>query len=141
MEIFFHVCQVPFFRYLTHPACMGVSSTQANKNPPFSGFGLFAVHGWPAFESFVIVSFPVGKIGRDAKERFNIECEIGSIFEHNPDCAVIVHGGNFDSFNDLATDNRERVWFASLAGTCNLALSHCRLLSGALVRGVLRVTP
>jgi hypothetical protein len=70
------------------------------------------------------VSFPIGKIGRDAKERLNIESEVGSILEKNADCAVAVHGRNFDSFNDLATDNSERVWLASLAGTCRLTCSH-----------------
>jgi len=90
---------------------------------------LFAVQRWPAFDAFVVVSFPVGKIGRDAKERFNIETDIGSVFEHNPDCAVIVQSRNFDSFNDLATDNSKGVWFASLAGTCRLRGSQCRLLN------------
>ena len=46
---------------------------------------LFGTERWPAFERFVVVSFPVGKIWSDAKERFNIETEIGSVFEHNPD--------------------------------------------------------
>ena len=77
---------------------------------------LFGTQRWPAFDAFVVVSFPVGVIGRDAKERLHIEPEIGSVFEENPDCAVVIHSRNFDSFNDLATDNSERVWFASLRG-------------------------
>ena len=84
---------------------------------------LFAAQRWPAFDAFVVVSFPIGKIGSDAKERLNIESEIGSVFEKNPDCAVVVHCRDFDSFHDLAPDNSERVWFASLAGTCTLRVS------------------
>jgi hypothetical protein len=96
---------------------------------------LFAAQRWPAFEGFVVVSFPVGVIGSDPKERFNIESEIGSVFEKNPDCAAVIHGRNFDSFNDLAPDNSERVWFASLGGTCsNLGLSHIACLVGDRVR-------
>jgi len=45
---------------------------------------LFAAERWPVFEAFVVVSFPVGVIGRDAKERLHIEPEIGSVFEENP---------------------------------------------------------
>jgi hypothetical protein len=90
------------------------------KNPPCGGSGLFAAQRWPAFDAFVVVSFPIGKIGSDAKERFNIECEIRSVFEHNPDYVVVVHCRDFDSLNDFATDNSERVWFASLAGTYTL---------------------
>jgi L-asparaginase/Glu-tRNA(Gln) amidotransferase subunit D len=52
---------------------------------------LFGTERWPAFERFVVVSFPVGKIGSDPKEWFNIETEIGSVFEHNADGAVVVH--------------------------------------------------
>jgi hypothetical protein len=89
---------------------------------------LLGTQRWPAFDAFVVVSFPVGKIRSDAKKRLNIEPEIGSIFEKNPDGAIVVHGRDFDSFNDLATDNSERVWFASLAGTCRLTLSQLRLL-------------
>jgi hypothetical protein len=81
---------------------------------------LFGTERWPAFDAFVVVSFPIGKIGSDPKERLNVEPEIGSVFEKNPDCAVVVHGRNFDSFNDLATDNGKGVWFASLAGTYTL---------------------
>jgi hypothetical protein len=98
------------------------------KNPPCGGSGLFAAQRWPAFDAFVVVSFPIGKIGSDAKERFNIECEIRSVFEHNPDYVVVVHCRDFDSLNDFATDNSERVWFASLAGTGMLTLSQLRLL-------------
>jgi hypothetical protein len=61
------------------------ANLRALKNPPFGGSGLFAVQRWPAFDAFVVVSFPVGKIRSDPKERFNIETEIGSVFEHNPD--------------------------------------------------------
>ena len=98
---------------------------------------LLGTQRWPAFDAFVVVSFPVGKIGRDAKERLNIESEIGSVFEKNPDCAVVVHGRNFDPFNDLAMDNSERVWFASLAGTCTLSGSHIACLVGDRVRAAL----
>jgi hypothetical protein len=35
--------------------------------------GLFAAERWPAFERFVVVSFLVGKIRSDPKERIKIE--------------------------------------------------------------------
>lgn len=52
---------------------------------------LFRAERFPAFERFVVVSFPVGQIGSDAKERLHIESEIGSVFEHNPNGAIVVH--------------------------------------------------
>jgi hypothetical protein len=69
-----------------------------NKKPAIGGgfglvlqSGLFAAERWPAFDAFVVVSLPIGKIRSDAKERFNIEPEIGSVFEKNPDGAIVVH--------------------------------------------------
>jgi hypothetical protein len=38
-----------------------------------------------------------------------------------------IHCRDFNSFNDFATDNSERVWFASLAGTCTLEVAMIRL--------------
>ena len=46
---------------------------------------LFAAERWPAFDAFVVVSFPVGKIRSDPKEWLNIESDIGSVLEENPD--------------------------------------------------------
>jgi hypothetical protein len=68
---------------------------------------LFGPERWPAFDAFVVVSLPIGIIGSDAKER--PKPKIGFVFEKNPNCAVVVHGRNFDSFNDLATDNGKAV--------------------------------
>ena len=95
---------------------------------------LFAFQRWPAFERSVISGFEVGVIGSDAKERIKVESQVGLVFEKNPDCTSVMERRDFDSFNDLAPDDREGVWFAPLAGTCRLRVSQFRLLTGELVR-------
>jgi hypothetical protein len=46
---------------------------------------LFAAQRWPAFKRFIVVSFPIGKIWSDPKERVKIESKVGSILEENAD--------------------------------------------------------
>jgi hypothetical protein len=60
-----------------------VTARQDDKTRHLCGFQFdvgefsFTAERWPAFDAFVVVSFPVRKIGSDPKERIEVESEIG----------------------------------------------------------------
>jgi len=65
--------------------------------------GLFAEHRWPAFERFVISSFPTGIIRPDADEGINVKVQICSVSEQNADSISVLCWFDFNSLNSLAS--------------------------------------
>jgi hypothetical protein len=109
----------------------------ANKETRLSaGFVFSACDGSPSLQGFVIPCFPTRHVRQDRYPlRLDFKAEVCAILEHDADGASVVSDAHFNVMHGLALDFREAGSFAGNAGECNLALSHCRLSSGALVRG------
>ena len=97
--------------------------------------GLFAEQRSPAFERFVVVSFPVRVIGLNANERINVKAQIRPVRKQDADSIAVFHWPDFHCFHDLASDFRKVRLCTSLAGTCTLLCSHVASHTGDLVRG------
>ena len=65
--------------------------------------GLFAEYRWPAFEGFVVPSFPTGIIRPDANERINVKGQIRPVGKQDADSISVFHWFEFHGLNSLAS--------------------------------------
>jgi hypothetical protein len=107
----------------------------SNKKPAFRRVALDAVNGSPSLHRFVAARFPTDNLRSDLQTRFQIERERGFVLKDNFNDAVIGRDGKFHFGNDFAFCRWKLLDALVRFGSGTLALSHCRLLSGALVRG------